>query len=212
MESTDNSNTNNKDAFNELKQLISRLDEKIERISSRLDQLSEAILPEEKPEIVEYMQQTIDAMNHLDKINDGLPVSRVDLANELKIHPNTAYIRSEKLVQKNIFSKYYGRELGLEKFEEKKAVYYSIFRTLYNHETMSKLEKRNKSAHMIALTLLQQQPQTENNLLASEKLSEKEIRQGLKYLLSRGFIIKEIKHKKIYYAIRKLDQVDTEET
>ena len=211
MESSDNYNTNDVELFKELKQLITRLDEKIEVISARIDLLSEALLPEEKPEIVEYMRQTIDAMAHLDETNQEIPVSRFELANELKIHANTAYIRAEKLVQKNKFLKYYGRELGLEKFEEKKAVYYSLFRTLYNHETMSELENKNKSAYMIALTLLQQQPLSENDLLSSEKLTEKEIRIGVKYLVSRGFIIEEIKNKIIYYRIRKIDQEEIDE-
>ena len=212
MESTDNSNSENTEAFRELKLLISRLEEKIEKISSRLDQLSEALLPEEKPEIVEYMQQTINAMVHLDEVNEGLPVSRTDLANELKIHPNTAYIRAEKLVQKQKFLKYYGRELGHKKFEEKKAVYYSLFRTLYNRETVSELENKNKSAYMVTLTLLQQQPLSENDLFSSNKLTEKEIRQGVNYLMSRGFIIKEIKNKTIYFIIRKIDHEESEET
>ena len=87
-------------ALNELREVISRLDEKIGGISSRLDVLSETLLPEDKPEIVGYMQITIDAMVLLDEINQGIPVSRLDLANKLEIHPNTAYIRAEKLVRK----------------------------------------------------------------------------------------------------------------
>lgn len=211
MDSTDNFNPNVTDVFKELRDLISQLDEKIESISSRLDELSDALLPVEKPEIVEYMKQTIDAIAHLDEINDDIPVSRNELANELKIHPNTAYIRAEKLVQRNKFLKYYGRELGFEKFEEKKAVYYSSFRTLYNHEIVSDLEKKNKSAYMIALTLLQQQPLTKNDFLASNKLVEKELNDGLIYLLNRGFIEKEKTNKKIYYRIRNIKQIHNNE-
>lgn len=211
MDSTDNFSSNVTDVFKELRDLISQLDEKIESISSRLDELSDALLPVEKPEIVEYMKQTIDAIAHLDEINDDIPVSRNELANELKIHPNTAYIRAEKLVQRNKFLKYYGRELGFEKFEEKKAVYYSSFRTLYNHEIVSDLEKKNKSAYMIALTLLQQQPLTKNDFLASNKLVEKELNDGLIYLLNRGFIEKEKTNKKIYYRIRNIKQIHNNE-
>ncbi|MHA1991534.1 MAG: hypothetical protein ACW981_20500 [Candidatus Hodarchaeales archaeon] len=215
MESAKNPDTSEdevKTALKELVEYISRLDEKIEVISSRLELLSDSLLPKSKPEIVEYMQKTIDAMAHLDEINQGIPVSRLDLANELEIHPNTAYIRAEKLVEKNKFLKYYGRGLGREKFEEKKAVYYSLFRTLYDHNTVTELEKKNKSAHMIALTLLQQQPLAENELIKSGKLPEKEIKQGLNYLISRGFISKETKNKMILYRIRKIDQEGMEGT
>ncbi|OLS26674.1 MAG: hypothetical protein HeimC3_07760 [Candidatus Heimdallarchaeota archaeon LC_3] len=205
MESAKNPNEV-KIALKELVDYVSRLDEKIEGISSQLEILSENLLPKSKPEIVEYMQKTIDAMAHLDEINQRIPVSRIDLANELDIHPNTAYIRAEKLVEKNKFLKYYGRGLGREKFEEKKAVYYSLFRTLYDHKTVAELEKKNKSAYMIALTLLQQQPITENDLIKTDKLTEKEIKQGLYYLVSRGFISKETKNKAILYRIRKIDQ------
>ena len=60
------------------------------------------------------------------------------------------------------------------------------------------------------MTLLQQQPLPEKDLLSSDKLTEKEIKLGVHYLLSRGFIIKEVKHKNFYYEIRKLDQVEKE--
>ena len=89
MESAKNPNEV-KIALKELVDYVSRLDEKIEGISSQLEILSENLLPKSKPEIVEYMQKTIDAMAHLDEINQRIPVSRIDLANELDIHPNPA--------------------------------------------------------------------------------------------------------------------------
>ena len=215
MKSSESKNIAEKEIYELLRSVIeeiSKLSEKIEGISSRLDTLSGQIIPEKKSELGGHLQETVEAMSKLDSENNGLPISRTDLAKELDIHPNTAYIRAEKLVQKKMIIKYYGRELGKDRFEEKKAVFYSIFNTLYNRTFLEELENNNKSAYLIAVTLLQHQPLTETELLETSKSDELEIRSGIKYLLNRGLIIKELKNNVIQYRIRKIEFQDEETT
>ena len=189
----------------DIKTEIHHLNKKLDNVTTRLDILTDLLLPEEKPELVGYLQQTLDAIIKLDKYNKGLPISRSDLANELDVHQNTAYVRAEKLVQKKKLLKFYGRELDFAQFKEKKAVYYSLPRTLYNPDYLDKLEKENQEAHMISMTLLQEQPLSENKLVQNSKLTKKEIHRGLKYLLNRGLITKETKDNTVQFRIKKIE-------
>lgn len=189
----------------EIRLEISQLNKMIENVSSRLEFVTDLLQPDEESELIEYLQQTMDAINKLDEINHGMPISRIDLAEELDIHHNTAYVRAEKLVQKKKLQKFYGRELGFTRFEEKKAVYYTLPRTLYDTNFLEWLSKENRAAHMIGVTLLQQQPLTEQTLLQSNNLSEFEIKSGLLYLLNRGLIIRETKDNMFQYRIRKIE-------
>jgi len=189
----------------EIKTDIIQLKEKIDDVKSQLDILTDLLLPDRESELVEYLQQTMDAVISLDRKKDGIPISRYDLAKELDIHPNTAYIRAEKLVKMKKLHKFYGRELGRTKFKEKKAVYYGLFRTLYNRSYLEELEKKNDLAYRIAVTLLQQQPLSEEELFKNGSFSKSEIKDGINYLYSRGFIIQEMKEGVIQYRIRKIE-------
>jgi len=106
------------------------------------------------------------------------------------------------LVQRGKLVKFYGRELGKELFEEKKAVYYTLPRTVFNLKFREQLETSNNIAHRIVLTLLQQQPISEEDLLNDPELTVTEVKAGILYLLSRGFIIKEIKGNTSLYRLR----------
>ena len=191
----------------EIKSEILQLNKKLEEVTSRLDVITDLLLPEEESELVEYLQQTVAAVVSLDRKNDGIPISRQSLAEELDIHPNTAYIRAEKLVKMKKLHKFYGREIGREVFKEKKAVYYSLFRTLYNRSYLEELEKKNDLAYRIAVTLLQQQPLSEQELLENSSISKTEIKKGFKFLLERGLIIYESKKGVAQYRIRKIEPV-----
>ena len=189
----------------EIKSEILKLNKKLEDVTSRLDVITDLLLPEEESELVEYLQQTMAAVVSLDRKNDGIPISRQSLADELDIHQNTAYIRFEKLVKMKKLQKFYGRELGRKQFKEKKAVYYGIFRTLYDLSYLEELEKRNEFAHRIARTLQQQQPLSEKKLFENSSISKTEIQNGFNYLLARGLIIREKSKDLVQYRIRKIE-------
>jgi len=195
----------------ELKKDISLLNEKVEEVSSRLDELTSMIRPEEETEIGNHLQETVKAINLLDKKNKGIPISRNDLAQALNLHPNTAYVRAENLVKKGRILKYFGRELGKDRFEEKKAVFYSPVRSLYNPKFINQLESDDKVAYSISLTLLQDQPISEQELLGTGKLTESVLKEGLVFLLSRGLIIQETTADIIYYRIRTISSEKNEE-
>ena len=189
----------------DIKSEILQLNKKLEGVTSRLDIITDLLLPEEESELVEYLQQTINAVISQDHKKYNMPISRYDLAGELDIHPNTAYIRAEKLVKMKKLQKFYGRELGKKKFKEKKAVYYTLFRTLYNRKILEELEKKNDFAYRIAVTLLQQQPLSEKELLENSSISKTEIEEGFNYLLGRGLIIQEVNKDVTQYRIRRID-------
>lgn len=195
----------------EIKSEILQLSKKLESVTSRLDIITDLLLPEEETELVEYLQQTVNAVISQDRKKDGFPISRHDLAGELDIHPNTAYIRAEKLVKMKKLLKFYGRELGKKKFKEKKAVYYSLYRTLYNRKFLEELEAKNDLAYRIAISLLQQQPLSKQELEENSSITKEEINDGFNYLLGRGLIIQEVKQGIAQYRIRKIEE-PTEKT
>ena len=121
---------NTMSTLEEIKSEIHLLNKRVEDLSSRLDIITDLLLSEEKAELVGYLQETLDLIKTLDDQKKGMPISRIDLANVLDVHPNTAYVRAEKLVKKHLLLKFYGRDLGLTRFEEKKAVYYTVPRSL----------------------------------------------------------------------------------
>ncbi|MHA1979055.1 MAG: hypothetical protein ACW98I_19275 [Candidatus Hodarchaeales archaeon] len=189
----------------EIKTEILLLNKRVEDLTSRLDIITDLLLSEAKSELVGYLQETLDLIKTLDDEKKGMPISRIDLANVLDVHPNTAYVRAEKLVKKQMLLKFYGRELGLTRFEEKKAVYYSLPRSLYDPKFMEHLKNENKAAHMIGITLLQQQPLSKNLLLTSDKLPVLDIEHALQYLLNRGLIVQETKKNITQYRIRSIE-------
>ncbi len=189
----------------EIKSEILVLNKKVEDLTSRLDIITDLLLSEEKPELVGYLQETLDIIKTLEDENDGMPISRIDLANVLDVHPNTAYVRAEKLVKRQLLLKFYGRELGLTRFEDKKAVFYSLPRSLYDPKYVETMRNNNEAAHMVSLTLLQQQPLSRAILLKSDKLPTQEIDLALQYLLNRGLIVQEIKRNDIQYRIRSIE-------
>ncbi|MHA1972271.1 MAG: hypothetical protein ACTSW1_04720 [Candidatus Hodarchaeales archaeon] len=193
------------DMLKEIKDEISILRERIEEVEMKLDVLNSFLIPKEKPELENHLQETSEAIKRLEAQNKGLPVSRNELAKELGVHPNTAYVRAEKLVSLRKIVKFYGRELGCSRFKDKKAVYYSSFKTIYDEKFMKSLENQNKMAHSIAMTLLQHQPLTTQMVIESKKFSESEIEDGFKYLLARGLIQEKIKDNETYYYIRKME-------
>jgi hypothetical protein len=197
--------SNTMNSLSEIKEGIVNINAKIDELISRMDTLTKLLLPEDKPELVKHLQDTMSAILKLDENTKGFPISRNELAVELEIHSNTAYIRAEKLVKRKKLAKFYGRELGFERFEEKKAVFYTIPRTLYDQKFRARLEKWNKPAFNIAITLLQQQPLSEQMLNETGNLPSKELKEGINFLLNRGLITKDKKEETIHFGIRKID-------
>jgi predicted transcriptional regulator len=191
----------------EIKFEILQLNKKLEGVTTRLDIITDLLLPEEESELVEYLQQTMNAVISQDKKKNGIPISRHDLAEELDIHVNTAYIRLEKLVKMKKLNKFYGRELGRIESKEKKAVFYGLFRTLYNRTYLEELEKKNDIAYRIAVSLLQEQPLSEKELVGNSSITKTEIEEGFNYLLNRGLIIQEVKQEVAQYRIRKIESM-----
>ena len=198
-------NENKMISFRELKKDIFDISEKLDLLYERVNFLISILLLEEESELVKYLQETMDAVILLDRKKNGIPISRHDLAEELDIHPNTAYIRAEKLVKMKKLHKFYGRELGRIMFKEKKAVYYGLFRTLYHRSYLEELEKKNDIAYRIAVTLLQQQPLSEQELFKDSSISRSEIKNGFRYLLDRGLILLDMKEDVAQYRIRKIE-------
>ncbi|MHA2053229.1 MAG: hypothetical protein ACXABI_05995 [Candidatus Hodarchaeales archaeon] len=192
-------------ALEEIKSEILLLNRKLEILTSRLDIITDLLLPEERPELVGHLQETLDTIKILEDEKQGMPISRNDLANVLGVHSNTAYVRAEKLVQKNLIMKFYGRELGLTRFEEKKAVYYSLPHSIYDPNYIEQLKNENEAAYMVCMTLLQQQPLSKDILLRSDKIVAEDIERALQYLLNRGLIVQEIKNKTTQYRIRTIE-------
>jgi hypothetical protein len=197
--------------LHELKAGIDQLTEKIEAIAFRLDGLTESLSPEEPSELENYLQLTLNALITLDKKKNGVPVSRTALAEELNVHPNTAYVRAEKLVERKKALKFYGRDL---EFEDKKAVFYGPPRSLYDQKVIQKLQKENELAYRIALTLLQKPRKVQDllELLDTKNYSEPEAMAGLSYLLNRGLIIRRIINKEVQYRIRPLEKEEERKT
>ena len=196
---------NTMNTLEEIKSEIFQLNKKLEDVTSRLDIITDLLLPEKESELGESLQQTIDAVVSLDRKKEGVPISRYDLAEHCNIHPNTAYIRAEKLVKMKKLFKFYGRELGRKSTKEKKAVYYNLFRTLYNRSYLEELETKNDLAYRIAVTLLQQQPLSEQELLENSSIAKTEIKNGFNYLLGRGLITSEVKEDVVQYRIREIE-------
>ena len=205
-ETTANNDNSTLLAYNDIKKELQDLTTKIDLLFKRIDTLVVLLTPARENDLADYLNETLETIIRLDHQKDGLPIKRDDLGKELGIHSNTAYIRAEKLVEKKKVQKYYGRDLGIKKAKEKKAVYYSLFKTLYNRSYLEGLEQKNEIAYRIAQTLLQKQPISKQELLKDSQTSLEEIEKGLTYLIRRGLIIQEGNENLVQYRIRKINQ------
>ncbi|MFX1250891.1 MAG: hypothetical protein ACFFCZ_04670 [Promethearchaeota archaeon] len=180
----------------ELRESIDVVIKSLDALNARVETIEKQILQDAEPK-EDYLRQTVDAIERLIEENNGIPLSKTELATFMGLSESTIYFRCEKLVETRQITKFYGRDLG---FEPAKSVFYAIPRTLYDLQSVESIT--NELARKVALALLQSQPLSKKDFLTTGTLSENELEEGITYLLNRGLIARKSKADgSIFYLI-----------